>query len=502
MWLLFFFIAGVVSFYTFDKAGDGRWYHQPIILLFKHGWNPIYSSTKINLNINEIFKYTYPYANELLAYAFVTVTNSVQVGKMINILFAMYGFCMTILVLDEVFKLQRNACILIASYIAFNPFFTSQYLTFYVDANLLMCYTVLLFSSILWFHNSCNTKEYNITFFALLNICTTTTILLNIKTSGVAYAIVILGIILGVKVIFEYYQLKKSYKNILAHYFTLIIVLIGFEIFMCWHPYVQNLLAGKHVFWPIMGDDKLHIAVVDPNNYSPFNWSTYKIINYLISYLFPYPIHYPVVSFLPNVKGYVAADYDSAALGPFWCVLLVVGLYVIIKYFRKIWNDTKCGDFSAIAIMLCMTIVVTSIIINPYWIYMRYVPQVILIPAIALIVIFKYNVKFFSSKVQKIFIVMFLINSGLFFAGSTILVSYRTFLLNQMEHRCKLNLQCVLDIKSPNIFEETLINDLQEKNVSYIRGSCETFDVIWRDAKANGNITNVMCVSNKLFKPN
>ena len=101
-----FIIAGLIAYFSFDKAGDGRWYHQPIILLFKHGWNPIYDYRNFNLKSIEIVTYSYPHANEVLAYAFVAVFKHIQIGKIINILFAIYGFSIAMLVLQDLFKLS------------------------------------------------------------------------------------------------------------------------------------------------------------------------------------------------------------------------------------------------------------------------------------------------------------------------------------------------------------------------------------------------------------
>ena len=46
--IVVFIIAGTYSYLLFDKAGDGRWYHQETIILIKNGWNPIFAPLNID----------------------------------------------------------------------------------------------------------------------------------------------------------------------------------------------------------------------------------------------------------------------------------------------------------------------------------------------------------------------------------------------------------------------------------------------------------------------
>jgi hypothetical protein len=81
----------------------------------------------------------------------------------------------------------------------------------------------------------------------------------------------------------------------------------------------------------------------------------------------------------------------------------------------------------------------------------------------------------------------------IFFCGTTILTFYRTYKFTQMEHIC-LHQRCNLEIQNHNIFETSLLNQLDEDRVSFTKASCNHKVVIWKDSLADGS-NNMMCLS-------
>ncbi len=330
--------------------------------------------------------------------------------------------------------------------------------------------------------------NYNINLFSILNIFASGIILSNLKLTGLIYTVIVLFVFIMIKIIYEYRKFT-IFKIILNNYFFVVTISIAL-IVMSYHPYIQNIIAHRHPLWPFLGKD----SPISLLSWSAISWSPYnKFITLLITYFLIYPATYPPFSFLPSIKSFVAADYSICALGPFYGVFLIISLYYIIKYFKRILYNIKT-DFVCLSIIICIVSTLTSIIVNPYFMYFRYVPQIVLLPAITVIILFKFRVKWFNNKRQKIFIIMSIINSGLFFGGSTILTFYRTYNFIRMEHIC-LRQECILEIQNHNVFETSLLNQLKEDNIPVIISSCHNKTKIWIDALADKN-NNIVCLSN------
>jgi len=304
--IVVFILAGLVAYYSFDKAGDGRWYHQAMIILLKNGWNPIYDYSK-NDFLNEFLKHgdkvtyinlvehAYSKGNEILAFSFVAIFKHIQIGKIINILFAIYGFAMSYLVLDKVFKMKFKYNLLICCYIVFNPIFFSQYLSFYLDANLLVCYTVLLFSILLYLYQMAVIKKVDV--FTTLQLMISALLLINLKATGLVYALLLLLAFACVKPIFELKILKLNSWAICKRNIIFGAVFLSILLLFSVHPYVENLYLGRHVFWPLMGSNAPDIfKSFDITSWSPYN----KFITFLLAYFLPYPPTYPQFSFIPS----------------------------------------------------------------------------------------------------------------------------------------------------------------------------------------------------------
>ena len=475
-----FLLSGIIAFFSFDKAGDSRWYHQAIIVLLKNGWNPIhdYSKFKFNGDYTALIMQTYSQANEILALAFVAVFKHIQIGKIINLLFAIYGLSVTYLALKLVFELTPKQNILICIYLTFNPIFAAQYLSYYLDANFLVCFEVLLFSLLIWMKTLIAEKVstqkfkldvvgYNLSLFSILNIFASCIMLSNLKFTGLVYSMIILAVFGISKYIYEYKILNITIMQIILKNYFHVIIIGSALILMSYHPYVQNIIANKSPLWPLMGQD----SPIMLTTWSALSWSPYnKFITLLITYFLPYPATYPPFSFMPSIKSFVAADYSICALGPFYGLFLIISLYYCIKYLKRMWYGIKT-DFVCLAITICIASILISTIANPYFMYLRYVPQMILLPAIAIIILFKFKAAWFNNKIQKIFIIMCIINSGLFFGGATILTAYRTHKFMQMENICRYE-HCTLEIQHHNIFERSLLNQIAEDGITFTMSSC------------------------------
>ena len=298
--------------------------------------------------------------------------------------------------------------------------------------------------------------------------------LIGIKDTGLPFALIIFGI----PTILYICNYRKFPKNILL---VTIFLILAF-IFFGWQPYIKNIIAGQNIFWPLAGHNHITVFFGMYNNGVEVN----KIYLYLLSYLSPYPIEFGT-KFLPSIKPFVTTDTQIGGLGPFFGLILIVTLYFTFKFLiiniKKFQTNTQAFIIFIIALVILITMA-----INPGSWWPRYTPGIILLPAIGIITLCNMNNSLWK-KYQKLFIMMIVVNSGLFYCGSLILTSYRTYKFDKMENQCKSK-QCIYDVK---IFNTSLLNQLKEDNVNIKLGSCENKNIIWNDIIIQNQLTTVAC---------
>lgn len=461
-------VSALYSYYLFDKAGDGRWYHQETMILLKDLWNPLRNYSNLRADDSFIFSKSYPIANETFATGLYLLTNSIQIGKSINTLFAFYTMSIGYIFLQEFNLLkQKKDAIIVSLLIAFNPIVCSQLFSYYLDGNLFCCFVVALLSSYAYLYTDNKNKN-----FWLITLCCSFWILSNIKATGLIYAISIISIIN----LFGYFK-NKSYFN-----YNLLITLILGECLLGWHPYIQNLIAGHNIFWPVMGKDSIDILTM--LDVSPYP----KILFPLLSYLIPYPINFDILTWAPDIKTYIRTDARFGACGPFFGLLLLGLSSALCTGNLK----SKILQFKELTytILALSSIIIITIFINPKWWFAKYVPQIYLLPLFALVLLINYKPKQWA-KYKKIILLLFIINSLLFLSGSLILTGYRSILFFNMENVCK-NEPCILSGQN-NTFKRSLTQQLNDDKVIFINGTCNPKNIIWEDSKINGTPTNIIC---------
>ena len=468
------FIFGVIAWFSFDKNGDGRWYHQDAIILIKNGWNPVYDFTNIDLNERFIFSKIYPIIIETLASSFDLTFGHIQLGKIVNFLLVIDCICISYLMLSS-FKLSSNQSLLIAGFITLNPLVVSQLLSFSVDGNLFCGFTILLFSTLAWL----NTKEVPSVpkYFWQLHVILGFIILANIKSTGLVYATMIVLIPVA-----TYYITNR--KNLLPIIGVLLLLFV-LETFIGYHPYIQNVINGRNIFWPIAGQGNIfqpQVTIVSS-----------KVLNCILSYFTPYPLNSFHLSVIPEIRGFVSTDIGYGALGPFFGIMFIIGIYYISKYLVCEFKGIKSlrSNFMLFSIMNITIIIILSILLFPFPWIARYVPQIFLIPVLGTLIINIYRVGWWDKYIKLVLIVM-VVNSGLFLGGSAVMTGYRTYKLYAMENFCLHN-KCIFEIR-PGAFDVSFPNQLHEEGVIINLGSCQNRTVIWQDVKsAQMQLTNTVC---------
>jgi len=471
--LVIFLLSGIYSFLLFDKAGDGRWYHQETIILIKSGWNPLLSSSfkQILLTDQFIQSRTFPIASELLAASFDCTFGHIQIGKIINILFAIYCLSIAFIAIDKLFKLDIKYSLLISGYIALNPIVMSQLQSFYLDGNLFCCFTILLFSILAWLYTSENK------YFWLINIIVSFTILANLKMTGLVFGIAIILVATSI-----YIYVNKKFPKF---YFNLILYLIPSTVFLGWHPYIQNLIYGRNIFWPILGAN----ALSNFNEISQYARLP-RLLLYILAYGTPYPMEISNL-FVPALKPFVRTDTIIGALGPFFSLMLILGIYYSIKYFCKSFGQIRNSLIMQTLASMAIIVVIT-LAINPASWWAKYSPQIILLPAIGFIILCLNKTRWWN-RYYLVIVGMITINSGLFFGGSLILTAYRSYKLYAMESFCRTN-QCQFEINH-TLFNFSFKNQLQEDKIPLnIITNCTNKKIIWTDVQIPNARPNRVCI--------
>lgn len=469
--IIVFIIAGIYSYLLFDKAGDGRWYHQETIILIKNGWNPIFAPLDINtLKDNFSQSKTFPITSEVLSSSFAILFGHVQVGKIINILFCLYCFSVSYISLNKLFNITTKNNLIISAYLSLNPVVLSQIQSFYIDGNLFCTFIILLFSTLMWIFYDTEKR------FWMFNIIVNFAILISLKFTGLAFAFIIITLPV-ISYTYMYHNLPKKFLQLS------IFLIIAF-IYFGWHPYIQNILAGRNILWPILGNHTNGVFL-DVSQNIKIN----KFLLYILSYLSPYSMEANNL-FIPTLKPFVRTDTSIGALGPFFGFILIINLYISFKYIFRNIKELR-NNRNALIIVTITAVTIITIAINPGSWWIKYSPQIVFLPSIGLIVLSITNNKLWK-KYTNYFIVMVIINSGLFYSGSFILTSYRSYKFDKMEQQCKLN-QCIYDI---HVFSTSLLNQLKEDHLDVKLGSCSNKNIIWKDIQINGEDTTKVCTDN------
>ncbi len=262
--------------YTMDVTADGNYYHKAAIGAIKEGWNPVYQNHyDFNVENNpsiadektSLWVNSYPKATWNFAASVYCVTNNIESGKAIIILFMISLFCMTFsYAFNKGFKIIQ--AFLIAFILCMSPIVMSQLFSYYVDGIMgLLIYMTILFLLIISDRNYTLISENEKWLGLLMSVC----ICMNIKFTGILFT----GIFC---ILFYLYWLfksrkqadfKKQFINLTLRFFVIVIVGIGAIGFS---TYMKNIINHNNPLYPLMGKDKVDIVTtMQPKSFAQKN---------------------------------------------------------------------------------------------------------------------------------------------------------------------------------------------------------------------------------------
>lgn len=415
--LLCITISLIIAGNTFDSSWDGNSYHKTAIGELKNGWNPNYegigdfnSSDRNNYKVNgthDIWNDHYAKGAWIIAANFYRLTNNIESGKAINILLLIAAFFAVLSFLLE--KINAFMACLLSLIVVLNPVCLTQCLTFYND-NLI--YSLIVLLNILLLDIADNNGNVNNSKYIMLTIIIS--LLINIKFTGLAYA-GITALVYFIYLIIHNKSFKCVKKMVICGFISLFlgIVVIGYS------SYVKNTLYFGHPFYPLFGENSVDIMTTNqPQSFSHMNridkflTANFSKSDNITAMQERNPELKILFSFSKSeIENLSIPDLRIGGFGVLFGGILLVSTVVILVGLYFSYKDDK-RTFKLLTLILVPIIILTLALEESWW--ARYLPQVYIIPIVALLLLYKYRFKKVNTVVMVVLSILMLYNSWIF----------------------------------------------------------------------------------------
>ena len=351
-------------FNTFiEHSFDGNMYHGEAMIQMLNGWNPVYNTNAYAQSIGYEWAVLYPKFTWIYSAFWIQLTGNSSAGMLLNALIAIITTLKVFLFTHK--KTQSKwIAILVSMVVLFNPIFIEQIHTFYVDA--LMGNLLLLL--IIYNLELAEDFSYNRLFYiSLISI-----LMINIKFTGFAFA----GLIDLASFL---YLLIKQKSNAFKYFIAgIFIIVLGVGV-IGYSPYLVNLLNRRHIFFPLMGENKWDIvSFMIPEPMLPLR--SYERFLYSLSMGKPY---------LENLlkieeHGYLYYDQRIGGFGSQFFKLLILSTITIGS--ALILHIKRIKLYEAFMFVLYGVTILANFR-NIWW--ARYAPQLWFVIPLSLIILFK-----------------------------------------------------------------------------------------------------------------
>jgi len=391
---LFLIVASIyITSITSDETIDTHGYHQTAVGAMRYGWNPVYENigafndsgkSPIRLENTKYEKWGdhYPKAHWIFAANIYSVTNSVETGRSMALLIILALFFLTLHYAMTRFGLGLSA--ILAFLVALNPISVMQMFSYYNDGmsgNLLLIIILLLTMRLDRTYVLFGRVQYSLIVMSLI-------IFANLKFTGPVYAgfycVAYLTYVLANKRYRSKYTKPLLLSGATAVLFAVFVV--GLSV------YPKNVIEKGSPFYPLMGGSA-EIDIITPNE--PYVFHNMNIVNKFFVSNFsetdnisedternpklkiPFTFSMQELTYLstvdPRMAGYGVWFGGILAISISWLLYLVARLF-----YKRQWEYLYI-----IAIPLIPTAVIILILQESWW--ARYLPQLFLIPAIAVV---------------------------------------------------------------------------------------------------------------------
>lgn len=437
----------------YDNSYDGNAYHKLAIGNLKNSWNPVFESadefaarTQLELseNTQAIWIDHYAKGSWIFGASVYAVSNNIEMGKSINIIFV---FILFFFLIDYLLSRQLKIwqALLIAIGCSINPIMFVQLMTFYVDG-ILGNSLLLIILCLIALADKNYTRNQILQYLTLamaIIICS------NIKFTGLVYAgFFCLAFYIGklIHIYFVQRQKLKSYliKNTL-YYVIVVIIAVGL---VGSNSYIKNLIDHNNPFYPLMGDGKVDII----SGFQPDEFESMNPYKKFALMLFSYTENTTKeevrlkIPFSTKPSEFEMRDPDirRGGWGPYFSAIFIITCIIYVLRLASFWKkDKKC--FSIGIQLLIPAFLLIGLADGSWW--ARYSPYIFAFSGAAMTIIFE------SANQKKNVLIQVL---GMAFS---ILILYNTWSL----HYTYENLERM------NVEAKNVIQDMKQADKVYCR---------------------------------
>lgn len=400
--IVYFIVISVSSYFLsihfYDFSWDGMAYHQDTIVKLANGWNP----TKENsTSIFSIWIDVYQKGVEYIQASIYVLTAKIESGKLYNFMLLIATF----LILFDTLKSYINSVFnrLAISFITiFCPVVIAQIFTYYIDSIYYLLTVSIICNLFLLF-------KYNSRFLYFLFVVTAV-LLCNIKFSTIPTFVIFCCFI----ALYLFWKKKKEFFRPIFISFSSIFLLCVVTNF---NPFVMNLVDGKHIFHPLMGEEKIEIMKGNMPSYmsekgrlTKFYCALFSVANNKFQpnapeyYVYESKVPFSIIE--KELDQLREPDLRLSGFGIYFSGIFILTLLILISvplfYFLDEQKRLQPQKNTLSIFYFAIAVLSISILINPEMWWARYVPQLWLISVLSLLIIWKSPFLYF--KVLKFFL--------------------------------------------------------------------------------------------------
>jgi len=403
MWVLI--SAGCLAFSLlisnlyFDVSFDGQWYHQDAIMFLSDGWNPVWDHALVDSLVSgekACWVNSYPKASWVFQSGIFQLSGNVELGKSLHLI-SLFSFAFLLFsFLQYRVKLGFFKSLVLTLMMSISTITLGQIFSFYVDGVLFSFLGIFL---LLWIEYLMFDKK------VFIWLVFSFIFLVNLKFTGLVYALVFCGIGMVFKLIIDRSIPVKLILNLS------LMVLLG--VFIIGYPtYVRNTMEKGHPLFPLMGKNNVGKEVAEvqyPKDFFTMNRFEKALKSHGSMPLFTDHDHpsvdkplfkYDVIkSSVPYYRNH--QPVEMSPFGPFEAELwiLFVPLMLLFLWRKPSWKW-----------LLLIFGLLLSMAIQPEFWNLRYAPQTLLCLGVVCLCLLMDNNPWIQ-RTTSVFMVLFLVNS-------------------------------------------------------------------------------------------
>ncbi len=377
---------------TSDDTIDTHGYHQTAVGAMRYGWNPVYeaigdfnesgkSPIRLQNSYYEKWDNHYPKAHWIFGANIYSVTGKIETGRSMVILVMLALFFLTLHY--ALLRFNPGLSFLLSFVVALNPISVMQLFSYYNDGMLgnLLLMTILMFMMLLdRKYVSFNWIHYSVIIMALV-------VMANLKFTGPVYA-AIYCLAYFVYVIVNKSHRQKTSKPLLISGITAVILAV-FVVGLSTYP--KNFVTTGSPLYPLIGGGSEADIITpnepyefhDMNNISKFLVSNFSETDNISESSGRNPeLKIPLTFDMDELSYLSSVDPRIAGYGVWFGGVLLLSVGWLIYLSVRLVTNKEWSNLWLIVLPIVPTVFIVLVLSESWW--ARYVPQLFLIPTVAL----------------------------------------------------------------------------------------------------------------------